>query len=54
MNTPSVPLGNWAWRLPIEFLRREGAQRLRRALFLGGRLAKVPHGGGERPDSVKR
>jgi len=54
MNTPSVPLGNWAWRLPIEFLRREGAQRLRRALFLGGRLAKVPYGGGERLDSVKR
>ena len=47
MNTPSVPLGNWAWRLSLGDLRREVALDLRHRLFLGGRLLKTPYAGGD-------
>lgn len=48
MNTPSVPRGNWTWRLPLGALSRDGALRLRHMLFLWGRLVhKSPYSGGE-------
>lgn len=39
MNKPSMATGNWRWRLVPRWLQRESSARIRRMLFLGGRLS---------------